>query len=288
MKVFSAFGQALKWYGRRLGSMLLTLLVELALRGIALAPLLFLAEERTAPLALLCLPLYLLIVFPARQNVALAVQDMLAGGGVFSPRLISFEDYGRKVLRGLIATLKMLLWCAPLIAGVIVALWATKGSMDGITLVRKIYSLGSGNLIRGMEILAGIYLLLLVPPVIGCAYHSGTRHALALGDKRFVKGRHPGLVGLWMLGLVVFVPFVVAAVFPLRGYVQEVVAAVKAFMTTFKLTLPDPTATLRTVGLLALVLLLPVIPLRTLMPAVYVRMARASDKDTAEALDHAA
>ena len=278
MKVASAFREAFRAYFRHFWSLMLTLLVELVLRGVALAPLLFLVEEQTAPLALLCVPLYLLIVLPARQNVALAAQDMLAGGSIFSPRLVSFEGYGRKVLRGLLATLKMLLWCVPLIAGIIVALWATKGSMDGITLFSHIYKLGGNDIIRGLQLLAVIYLLLLVPPVIGCAYHSGTRHAAALGDPRLVKGKHGGLVLLWLLGLVVFVPFVAAAAYPCWRYMQEVIAAARTFMFTFKLDLPDPSATLKVVGILIVVLLLPVIPLRTLLPAAYVRAAQTSDR----------
>ena len=280
MKLSSAFREALRVYREHFRELMLTLLLELVLRGIALAPLLLLATPQTAYGALICIPLYLLIVLPARQNVAAALQDMLAGGSVFSPRLASMENYGRKVLRGLTATLRMLLWCIPAIIGVAVALWATRGSMDGITLMSHIYTRGGSDLLRGMVLLAVIYLLTLVPPLVGCACHSGTRHAAALGNPGLVKGRHGSLMLLWVMGLAAFVPFVVVAAFPCSSYIRELIAAVNNFMTTFDLVLPAPGATLAVMGVIVVVLLLPAIPLRTLLPAVYMRAAKADERAT--------
>lgn len=282
MKLSSVMRQSLAIYRKHPKELLLTLLLQLALRGVALAPLLFLALPQTSLLALLCVPLYLLLVLPARQNVALALQDMLSGGSVFTLRLISAEDYGAKLLRGLMATLRMILWCSLLIAGVIVALWATRGSVDAFTLIRSIQSVGGGDSLRGLKILVVIYLLLSLFAPLGCAFHCGARHAAALGDPQLTKGRHGALMRLWLAGLLAFVPFLAVAAIPCAGYLRALMAAVNAFITTFEFTLPSPGGTLAVLGVLVVALLLPAIPLRTLLPAVYLRAVKdGGDHDAA-------
>ena len=288
MKLTTVFREAWRAYRQHFGALMLTLLLELVLRAIALTPLLFMVLPETKALALLCVPLYLLIVFPARQNVALAVQDMLDGGSVFSLRLISGEDYGRKLLRALTSALRLVMWFVPLIAGVIVALWATRGSMDGFTLLRSIRSIGGGDSFRGLAIVAAVYLLTLVPPVLGCAFHSGARHARALGDPSLTKGRHGKLIGLWLLSLAVFVPFVAAAAIPCAGYVRSLADAVTAFMNTASLSIPSFGSTRIAVLALFVVLALPAIPLRTLLPAVYMRAVKAEKEGVAGAVNDAA
>ena len=92
--------ESLRLYKKNFAPLMLCLLVQGVLRFIALTPLLFLADKALAPLALLALPLYLLIALPARQNVALALQDMIGGGSVFSLRLLSTADYARSSCAG--------------------------------------------------------------------------------------------------------------------------------------------------------------------------------------------
>ena len=282
MKLSSVIRESFLIYRRHFRELMLTLLLELVLRLIALSPLLFLAAPQTRPLALICIPLYLFIVLPARQNIALGVQRLLSGGSLFGPELVSTEDYGKKVLRGLTATLKMLLWSLPLIVGAALALWAQRGgAIDGFTLMRFIKSLGGGTFFQGLAIVAAIYLATLIPPLIGCAFHSGDRHAAALGVPGLTRGRRGALIRLWLVGLVVFLPFVIAAIFPCASFFQALMAAISSFMETFELTLPAAGTTLAILGALVVILLLPAIPLRTLMPAVYVRAAQTSSVDHA-------
>ena len=91
MKFCAAVKATWHTYRTRFPEMLLTLLVQLVMRLMAFAPLLFLCAKETKPLALLCIPLYILIVLPARQNVAEAMRDALAGGHLVTLRLISLE-----------------------------------------------------------------------------------------------------------------------------------------------------------------------------------------------------
>ena len=275
MTFSSVLRRALAAYRGHFRALMMTLLLELVLRLIALTPLLFLAAPQTRPLALICIPLYLLIVLPARQNVALALQDLLSGGSPFSLRLVSLEGYGHKLLRGLISVGKLLLWGAPLIVGVALARWAWSGggSFDGFTLLRTIRSFGGDDLFRGMAYLAAIYLATLIPLLIGCAFHSGDRHAVALGNPRLPKGRRGALIRYWFAGLIVFVPFLAVAAFPCASLIRALMGAINEFFNTFEFTFPAVGPQLAMLGTAVVILLLPAIPLRALMPATCLRDA---------------
>ena len=246
---------------------MLAQLVEGVLRAIALTPLLFLADKALSPLALLALPLYILIVLPARQNYAIALQDMIGGGSAFSLQLLCPCDYGRKLLRGLRGMLCMLLWSALTLAGIVFLYLSFKGLTDGFTLMAAFYAIG-GSVADGVWVVLGALCASLLLILVGCAVHSGTRHAYAMGNKRLLRGNRLRLMTLWFLGLLLLLPF------------EAVVAVI---LGDFALSLPDmlrnmqlPTFALtatQTGGLAlgAAVLLLPLLPLKSMLPAVYLR-----------------
>ena len=272
MKVKNVWKDSFKLYKKNFGPLCLTLLVELVLRGIALCPVLFLADEKLAPLALLAIPLYVLIALPARQNFALALQDMLDGGSVFSTQLICTKDYGKKLLRGVKGMLCMLLWSLLTIGSVALLYAAFMGhwGLDVITLMRICSSIG-GDVVTGMVmILSGIAATTLLI-LLGCAVHSGSRHAIAMGDKKLLKGNRLGLTALWFAGLMLLVPFAVVAVFTLGDFAVTVVSALKN-MQMPSLSLSAQQAAMLLGG--AVVLLFPVLPLKNLLPAVYLRKVK--------------
>ena len=154
MKVKNVWKDSFALYKKNFGPLCLALLAELVLRGIALCPVLFLVDNKLAPLALLAIPLYVLIVLPARQNFALALQDMMNGGSVFSTQLICPKDYGKKLLRGVKGMLCILLWSLLTIAGVTALYAALMGLVDFITLMR-IFSAIGGSVVDGILIVAG-------------------------------------------------------------------------------------------------------------------------------------
>ncbi len=273
----SVLKESLRLYGKNFPSLLLALLVELVLRAIALTPLLFLAEKNLAPLALLAIPLYLLIVLPARQNYALALQDMLSGGSVFSLRLVETRDYGRKLWRGLKSCFCLLLWSSLTIAGLGLLYAALTDMMDFVTLMKVFRSVGSIFSKSGDLIVTGIVAVvatiaataLLI--VLGCAVHSGTRHAHALGNQKLLKGRRLRLIGLWFAGLLLMAPYAAVVVSTLGGYMGTIMAAIK------KLEFPSLALTMQQTLLLAggaAVLLLPLLPLKNLLPAVFLRLEK--------------
>ena len=262
--------EGLRLYKKNFAPLMLCLLVQGVLRFIALTPLLFLADKALAPLALLVLPLYLLIALPARQNVALALQDMISGGSVFSLRLLSTADYGRKLLRGLKGTLCMLLWSALTLSGVTLLFLSFKGLTDGFTLMGVFYVIG-GSVADGVWIVLGSLCASTLLILLGCALHSGSRHAAALGDKALLRGNRLRLMRLWFLGLTLVIPFVIVVIAVLGSFILTLPEALR------NMQLPSLTLTASQWGMLLLgtaTLLLPLLPLKNLLPAVYLHMAK--------------
>ncbi len=271
---------ALRLYRKNLPDLLLTLLLELVLRAIALTPLLCLASPDLALGAWLCLPLYLLIALPARQNYALALQDMMQGGRVFSVQLISLENYGAKLLRGLLGLGKMLLWGALSIVGIGGMLAVYYGVVDGFTALRLFSQLGGGSTTDGVFLMVGVIAVTLLLPVLGCAVHSGHRHAVATGDKSLLRGHHGGLVALWMIGLALLLPFAAVLLFTMGEWALSFVRQLSSMLLSGNMSLSLGN---RVYILLADVLLLalPVLPLKNLLPAVYLRHVKESKTDAA-------
>lgn len=270
MKLKPVLTEALRLYKKNFGPLMLTLLVQGVLRCIALTPLLFLAEKALAPLALLALPLYLLIALPARQNAAIALQDMIGGGSVFSLQLLSTEAYGRKLLRGLKGTLCMLLWSALTLIGGTLLYLSFKQLVDGFTLMGIFYAIG-GSVADGVWIVLGALCASTLLILLGCALHSGSRHAAALGDKTLLRGNRLRLMALWFLGLTLVIPFVIVVIAVLGSFILTLPEALR------NMQLPSLTLTGAQLGTLAVgaaALLLPLLPLKNLLPAVYLRLTK--------------
>lgn len=270
MKVKPVLSDSLRLYKKNFGPLCLTLLVQLVLRAIALSPVLFLADKALAPLAFIAIPLYIFIVLPARQNYAIALQNMLDGGSVFTPQLISVKDYWRKLFRGVKGMICMLLWSAVTITGVGLLYAAVRGLVDFITLMRIFSSIG-GNVMDGVMIVAGAVAASCLLIVLGCAVHSGSRHAIALGNKKLMRGNRLRLTALWFMGCVLVLPFAAVVVYALGDYALSLVRELK------NLKLPAFTLSVKQAALLiggAAVLLFPALPLKNLLPAVYLRKVK--------------
>lgn len=272
MKLKLVLTEALRLYKKNFGPLMLTLLTEGVLRAIALTPLLFLADKALAPLALLALPLYLLIALPARQNAAIALQDMLRGGSVFSLQLLCPQDYGKKLLRGLKGTLCMLLWSALTLIGGTLLYLSFKQLVDGFTLMGIFYAIG-GSVADGVWIVLGALCASTLLILLGCALHSGSRHAAALGDKALLRDNRLRLMALWFLGLVLMLPFAAVVMTVLGSFIMTLPDALRN-MQLPSLTLTLTPAQLGTLAVGAAALLLPLLPLKNLLPAVYLHMAK--------------
>lgn len=275
MRLTAALKATWHTYRTRFSEMLLTLLLQAVLLLMAFAPLLFLCAKETKLLALLCIPLYILIVLPARQNVAEAMQDALSGGHLFSLRLISFEHYGRKVWRGVKQALLLMVWGCLFLGCTGLALFiysgkTIEGVTDVFTLLKALMTLGGGSSIRGATIVLGIYAATTLPLLLGLAFHSGTRHAIALGGRQIIKGHRLGVIGAWLVGVLALAPFLAVVVWIGAGFVSGLVSAL-ANLGTGSISLPPVKENLIAIAVAAVVLLIPAIPFKQLLSAAYVR-----------------
>ena len=253
------------------------------LRLIVATPLLFLAAQETRALALLTLPLFVLIVLPARQNAAQVMARLHQGYGFDLMGFVSFENYGKKLLRGLKTTLLMLLWALPFIAatGFLAFVYGGKtieGVTDTFTVLRTVINLGNHNLvktllpvsdtatIRGVMAIIVMYLLTALPILLGWAFHSGSRHAAALGVKLTGRGH---VMGVWFLSLVTLVPFIVTAGAISMGFLKQLLGALSA-IGQGSFSLPPLEKNMWLLVAAFVVLLLPLIPFKQLLPAACV------------------
>lgn len=282
MKIGTVIRESVKAYAHNFADLMLAFLLQALLRAMCLTPLLFLLSAELSCLAWLCVPMYVLIVLPARQNYALAMQDMLHGGRVFSPRLISTDRYLHKLGRGLIGLVKAAFWLALPVLMVVLMVQVSKGQgalaswvmslwgitrRDGFTAMEWFQRFGS-DVLNGLKHILMIVASTFLLPFIGCMVHCGTRHAVALEEKSLLKGTRLKLCVLWCLSLLVFVPF--AAVFgvTLGSNLRLFISGFAEMFLSKSFSVPELGEKLYLIAAAFAVLVLPVVPLRQLVPAV--------------------
>lgn len=270
MKLTDVLRRTARVYKANLIQGALCVLLQITLRLIVAAPLLALVAEEIRWVALLSIPLYLLIIPAARQNMAAAMQDGIGALPLLGVQLVSWENYGEKFRRGLGRALAMLVWALPFIAATVVAVWAYSGQIDAFTLVRVLMNLGGGSFMNGIKLVLVIYAATLLPILVGCAFHSGTRHAVALGDKRILRGHRLGVMGVWFAGLAALIPFAAVVWGVGAGFVSGLVEAL-GNLGTGSISLPSIGTNIYIIAAAFVVLYLPGLAFKQLMTAVYVR-----------------
>ena len=267
MKISTAFRNAFRAWKKHPLSTLKFLVVEACLMLICAAPLLFLFEKSLWFLAFLAVPLWILLMFPARVNAAAAMQDSLEGGNLFSLRLADPDDWGGKVLHGLKCLCRLLIWGAPMIAGLWYAWAHFTGTVDAFTLLRMIQNFGGGDTLTGVIRLILIFLAMLFLLMIGFAFHSGARHAYALGDRKLLKGYRRKNLLCWFCALAAMLPLIIAILIVVIRY-SWILQNVSSYLTGVeKLPSMKPALMILAVGG---VLTLPLLPLRSLITAAFV------------------
>lgn len=267
MKISAAFKNAFQVYKGSFSATLKFLLVELCFTLACFAPLLFLTSGSLKWLALLAVPCWLLLMPWARVNAAAAMRDALRGGSLFSHTLADPADYGRKLAYGLKRCLLLLIWAAPLIACLAVAWNHFAGDMDAFTVLRQIKKFGGGDLMTGILYLLAILAAALILLAIGCAFHSGDRHAFVRNHPKMLRGRRGRIILCWLASLAAVLPLIAALVILVFRYLP-VLDNLTAIVSG-NASMPD---TKTTVIILAAgaVLTVPLLPLRSLITAAYV------------------
>ena len=268
MKISDAFRNAFRVYFGRFGTSMKFLVIELCMTLAALSPLLFLmADGWMKWLALLAVPFWLLLIPWARVNAAGGMRDALNGGSLVSMRLADPTAYGRKFAYGLKRCGLLLLWAAPLIAGVVTARVYMGGKTDGLTVLRMIKKFGGGDLSTGLLYLAIILVAALLLFAFGCAFHSGDRHAFVRENPKLLKRHHGKVLLTWLCSLVSILPLLIAAVLLVLRYLP--VLKDLSRVVAGKGSLPPLKETLIIAGVGA-VLTIPFMPLRSLIIAAHV------------------
>ena len=285
VRIFRSFARAVAAGCRHPGDTLKFLLIEISLTLTGLTPLLFLMAPRFRFLAVLAYPIWLLVVNPARMNAAAAMQDSLADGRIFSFRLLDCSRWRDQVVCGAKRAGLLLLWTLPL-AGTALYIWnywVEVGKVDAITWVGMMKEAGNDDFLTGvintalpLVVMLGTSLLILI---IGFAFHSGARHALALGKPDMISGHHGKLVLGWICSLLFMLPLWIAVGILAGRFIS--MAHAKTDVTELMNQLKG----LKSFILLMLaggaVLTLPLLPFRSLMVAGLVNQMK-DDERTAE------
>ena len=267
MKISSAFKDAFRVYKGNFSATIKFLVVEGCMTLAAFAPLLFLADGGLKYLAALAVPFYLLLILWARVNAAAAMRDSMNGGSLFSFRLAEPDRYGQKLAYGLKRCLMLLFWGVPLIVSLIIAKIHISGEMDGFTLLRMIKEFGGGDLVTGVTYLALILLATILLLAAGCAFHSGDRHAFVRENPKLVKGHHGRIMLCWLCSLAALLPMIVAVAAVVVRYLPALQDLTGVVNKTRSLPSTKITVIILAVGA---VLTLPLLPLRSLIPAAFV------------------
>ena len=268
MKISNAVRNAWKAYTASFTGTLVFLVIETCLTLICLAPLLFLTKGGLAAGALLTPVLWIFVMLPARMNAALAMRASLRGGSLGSRVLGDASDYGQKLLCGLKRAGFLLLWAAPLTALAAVGWNYYSGNTDSLSVLRMIRKgLGGGDQIRGVLVLILMVVAALLIFLFGCAFHSGARHAFARNRIGIIRGHHGGILLAWGASLMCILPLLACLVIIVFRYLP-VVTNLTGFLTGL-ISMPSTSETLA-ILIAGAVLTLPLLPLRSLIPAAYV------------------
>ena len=279
MKLGKIAGRAWKMYRAHLGDYLRGTLAQVIVCMIVAAPLLFLSQKETAGLALLTPVLFLLLVLPMRQNAAAAMRRSMEGERFATPELVSFAQYGIKLGRGLKEGLFLALWGLPCIAVTVAFMMAYNGMVDVFTLVRFFMSLGGGKFTKGIVVGVAIYAVTILLALIGMALCSWRRHGYAWGlPGSAVKGHRGQLFALNLLGALTFVPFGVVVAIITHGYASQLIQALSG-LTSGSMSLPPLTGNLWLVGAAFVVLFLPLLPFKSLLPAAFTEALKIEEGD---------
>ena len=268
MKISQAFRNAFRTVTGQKKETLKFLAAEGALTLMCLAPLLFLTEKGPLKyLAALAVPMWLLVKGPARLNAAAAMQDSLGGGKIFSLRLGDPGAYGRKIGYTLGHLCLLALWAVPLAAALLYAWDKYSGDTDGITVMNMIYDFGGQDMKTGVIYLLLILLGLVVLAALGAGFHSGDRHAFALGGKGLLKGKRMKVLLCRICSLVFLAPLLIAAAAAALRY-APLLNNVSGLLSG-DAERPSTRTTLIILGAGA-ALTLPLLPLRSMVTAAYV------------------
>ena len=268
------------------------ILALIAVRALALLPLLALVcFQKGDPLqyiALLAPVLYVFVVFPLRYSMGEAMERALDGEAFSTVRLISFHDYGQKMEAVMMQALYLLLWALPLVAGLTVGWYLLYQVKDGTEVLRMLRDLGRAfgegrGMMEAIYAIAAFLGLLFLVLLYGMMRNGMVRFVwLSTGKKypparremlRRLKGRRRGQLLVSLIQCVLLLPVLLPA-----GYMGY--RLLREFAKYMRLNLANLQEPQMLIGLVLVffLLYLPLLPLRKMLQAAYIRQLKEDKK----------
>ena len=278
---------------------LVYMLLALALRVVAFAPLYCLTLEGACRIAgLLCPALLVFVVLPLRFSFAQAMVDGRENRTFLFSQAFSFSNYAEKLSQGFLHILHVLKWGLPMVAlGVVAYVWYTQ--VDAITVIRSITELGAwasgvwcsianffgaelapvvNGLMEGVYVVAAVVALAALIWMIGIVRNSAFRYLWAIAERndrapsverrRRLSGRRVTQLLVGLVNLLLVVPFLVVVFGQFKGIVNELSSQLMMVMVGGAPQI-DLTGVVGPVVLAFGCLYLPLLPIRRMLTAFF-------------------
>ena len=119
----------------------------------------------------------------------------------------------------------------------------------------------------GVLYLIAIFVGAVLLVAFGCAFHSGDRHAFIRNNPKMLRGHHGKIVLCWLCSLITLLPIIIAIVAVIIRYLPVLQDLNGLVMKTVSLPSTKVSLIILAVGG---VLTIPLLPLRSLIPAAFV------------------
>lgn len=287
---------------------LLYMFVALFLRLVALAPLacLFLFPQGSPLklLSLLCPAMLALLILPLRYSFAEALVRQDKGRRFSFDTALGMGNYGEKLSESLLGALHVAKWGLPLLAMLLYAYYWYK-EVDALTLLKTLTELGRGwsgmwcavanfflglvggtplaapqnTLMEGVTaVLAALGLGVLVL-LYGAVRNSAARYVWVVANRcdrsprkelrRSLRGRRLGQLGVALVNLALWVPFLAVVVSVFKGVVTQVADGLMTALSQRTLPVVDLAAAVSPLLGAFVLLYMPLLPVRRILTAAY-------------------
>ena len=281
--------------------MLLYMLTALVIRVVAFLPLAALVQEGAAKwLALLCPAMLVFVVLPLRYSFAEALVQQ-PGERCFSlARAYHFGHYGEKLAESLLHALHVIKWGIPLAALMVYAMY-WYNDVDALTMLQSITALGAGwasirvgvgnffggdavvpanTMMDGMFVIAMVVVLAVLIWLYGAVRNSASRYSWVLATRndraprkelrRRLIGRRWKQLGVAVINLLLWVPFVVVLALTLKSAVSDLSTMLMMAITTGKLPAMDLAGVVLPLAAAFFGLYMTLLPVRRMLTAAFV------------------
>ena len=275
------------------------MILALALRAVAFAPLYCLTLEGACRFAwVLCPVLLIFVVLPLRFSFAQAMVEGKENRTFCFAQAFSFSDYAEKLSQGFLHILHVLKWGLPMaVLAVVAYVWYTQ--VDAITVIRSITELGAwasgvwcsvanwfgaemtpvvNGLVEGVYVVAAVIALAVLVWMIGVVRNSAFRYLWAIAEKkdsvpsverrRRLSGRRVTQLLVGLVNLLLVVPFLVVLFGQFKGIVNDLSNQLMMVMIGGMPTV-DLTGAVRPVALAFACLYLPLLPIRRMLTVAF-------------------